>query len=163
MDSNIPAYGCAHSDALAWAVPGLAVAAEAFLLTVALAPNTQPAGRLGAAIAGVLVLAASLHLMWKQMFNFHLVDANINYQRQLLGLMGLRRDDLLRDVNSFPRDENLRSKGYLERPLRRRLVVYWRANSVWIWLLRLLILLDVLIGVYAVLEWSGSDPGWLHP
>jgi hypothetical protein len=76
-----------QSDTITWTVPGLAVAAEAFLLTVALRPETEPAARLVSAMAGFIIVFAALRLLWKSVFNFDLWDATINEQRRKMHYM----------------------------------------------------------------------------
>jgi hypothetical protein len=153
-----------QSDNLAWTVPALAIAAEAFLLTIALSPTTEPAGRLIAAVAGAIALVASAHLLAKHRVNFDLYDAHIHQTRLKLDLRPLRtKDDLLPATRRFPDEGAKHFQRYLERGLTRWLVGR-RATNIWIKSLVVLILLDLLIGAYAIGEWTGWwDPGWLRP
>ena len=75
-----------QADGFAWAVPGLAIAAQAFLLSIALDPSTSPTGRLMAAIAGGMALLGSMHLLVKQNYHFDLYEAVIERERKALGL-----------------------------------------------------------------------------
>jgi hypothetical protein len=151
-----------QSDTIAWTVPAIAVAAQAFLLSISLGSSTEPLGRLIACIAGILILFAALRLIWKSSFGFDLYDGWINYERKRLGLRGVRtRSDLLANADALPMEEGARSRGYRQRKLRWWLVVRWRSTDAWILVLRALIALDVLIAVYAIVELAGVSPGWL--
>lgn len=145
-----------QSDTIAWTVPGLAVAAEAFLLTVALRPETEPAGRFVAALAGAIVIFAALRLLWKSVFNFDLWDAWINEQRRKLRLRGVRtRDDLLANARSLPPGEAINRRGYQDRWLRYWMIVRLPASEVWIWALRGLLVINFVIALDAFLDWTG--------
>jgi hypothetical protein len=102
-----------QSDSIAWIVPGLAIASEAFLLTIVLRPETASGSRCIAALVGALIIFAALGLFWKSVFNFDLWDAHINEQRRRLHLRGvLTRDDLLRATDDFPPSEQVRRRRY---------------------------------------------------
>jgi hypothetical protein len=155
-----------QSDTIAWTVPALAVAAEAFLLTIVLRPETQDAGRFVASVAGVFMLAAALHLLWKSVFNFDLWDSHINDQRQKLHLHGLRtRDDLFPATKTFPDKEQIRVRKYEERwRVKHWLGFSQPASRTWIWAVQLLLLLNLLLALYSFLEWVGViDWNWFGP
>lgn len=159
-----------QSDAIAWTVPALAIAAEAFLLTIVLRPETQAAGRFVASIAGVFMLAAALHLLWKSVFNFDLWDSHVNDQRRKLRLHGvLTRDDLYPAAETFPEQEQIR-----KRYGQRWRLSYWLgrrcpASRTWILAVEALLLLNVLLALYSslewvgVIDWLGSDNGAGYP
>ena len=130
-------------------------------MTIALAPDTQPAGRLIAAIAGAIALIASAHLLGKHRLNFDLYDAHIHRTREKLELRRLRtKDDLLPAVAGFPPGEAEHFRRYPEWGLTR----WWvrqRATKIWITSLWILIVLDLAIAIFAIVEWAGADPGWL--
>jgi hypothetical protein len=141
------------SDQFTWTVPGLALTAEAFLLTVALAGDTAPLGRLLAVIAGVVCLASAYHFLRKQSFGFTLYDAVIERQRERLGLISAHREKLI-DLD-YPNHVG-------ERLVRASSGLAWTLPAVraWRWTLLALIALDLVIGgysIYAVID----DPGWL--
>ena len=140
----------AHADAFAWGVPGLAVAGEAFLLTIALGSDTQPLGRLLASIAGILVVFGALHFLAKQAFYFRLYDTVIERQRDRLGLTSLHRERL----------DRLDLPDGISRPA--RTWFSWNLGSVLVWRIVFagLLLLDALILGYAIWELA-DDPGWL--
>ncbi len=58
-----------RTDAMMWQVPTLALTAQAFLLSISLAPETSALGRCFAAIAGILVVVVSLQLMLKHRYH----------------------------------------------------------------------------------------------
>jgi hypothetical protein len=68
MAADLPVYQAVAArrmqwDALLWQVPSLSLAAQAFLLTIALGPDTSRASRLLASGLGVVAAFLSLHLL----------------------------------------------------------------------------------------------------
>ncbi len=149
-----------ESDRFAWAVPGLVIAAQAFLLSVALNPNTQPFGRLVASFAGFVTVVATAHLMAKQVHHFDVYEAVIERDRKLLDLPGLQMDALTGNPESLPENTSYRKRRWWE-GWRRRLIVNRKAVEVWAWTLMLIAALDLGLFVYSIFAWAGADPGWL--
>jgi hypothetical protein len=149
-----------ESDRFAWAVPALVIAAQAFLLSVGLNPNTQPLGRLVASLAGLITLAATAHLMAKQVYNFDVYEAVIERDRKLLRLPSVQMDALICNPQSFPENTNYRKRNSWK-SWRRHLIVSRKAVTVWAWAFILLAVLDLGLAVYSILAWTGHDPGWL--
>lgn len=58
-----------RTDAMMWQVPALALTAEAFLLSISLAPDSRGLARMLASAAGMLVVGASLQLMYKHRYH----------------------------------------------------------------------------------------------
>ena len=111
-------------------MPGLVIAAQAFLLSIALDPSTQPLGRLISSLAGLVTLLATAHLMAKQAYNFDVFEAVIERDRKLLGLPGVQMDALTRNPG-FPENTNyMRRRWSSEHLWRHRLVVRTKAMSV---------------------------------
>jgi hypothetical protein len=75
-----------ESDRFAWAVPTVAIASQAFLLTIALSEDASAVRRLIASIAALGILLGAWHLFLKQMFGFALYEAVIKRERADLGL-----------------------------------------------------------------------------
>jgi hypothetical protein len=146
-----------YADTFAWTVPGLAIAAEAFLLSIALDSSTQPAGRLVAALAGSLILYGALHFIEKQSYNFDLYDALIERQRERLGLMSLHRETI--QSLDLPEWVGLYKRGRLRTWFARncRAVFTWRTIVI------LLLLINLALLAYSLIEWADADPGWLSP
>jgi hypothetical protein len=150
-----------ESDRFAWAVPGLVIAAQAFLLSVALNANTHPFGRLLAAGAGLVTLLATAHLMAKQVHHFDVFEAVIERDRERLGLPGVQMDALTLDPQPpFPENTSYMKRGWWK-GWRRVLVVDRKAVAVWAITLGLLAVLDLGLVVYSAFAWAGRDPGWL--
>jgi hypothetical protein len=144
----------ATADQFAWTVPGLAVTAEAFLLSIALNESTEPAGRLVAVIAGSLIVLGALHFIEKQSHNFDLYDALIERQRMRLKRMSMYREvieglDLPDHINLVKR----RERGWFARGL--------GAVALWRWILIGVLVINLVLAGYAIYEWRGNDPGWL--
>ena len=149
-----------QADSFAWSVPGLAIAGQAFLLSIALAPNTAPLGRLLAAFAGFVALLATAHLMAKQVHNFDVYEAVIERDRKLLGRPGVQMDAL--DPQSFPANTSYVRRRWSNPRWPQHWVVA-ELKSVRVWLVTLVALLAVdgfLLG-YAIYSLLCDDPGWL--
>ena len=133
-------------------MPGLAVAAEAFLLTIALPASTAPAGRVVAATAGLIVISGAMHFIGKQAYNFDLYNSLIERQRERLNRMSLHREVI--EKLEIPCHAKPRRTSWLVRSF--GAIQWWRG------VLLALLLIDLAILVYGVLEWSGTDLGWLR-
>lgn len=163
-----------ESDRFAWAVPTVAIASQAFLLTIALDGDASAPRRFIAASAALVTLAGAAHLFWKQAFGFALYEAVIKRERKALGLPRVDRNSLLEHADTLEerfQDEWLEKHGgslvktdgpggyYQPKWLVRR-----RAVRVWLAIFVLIALLDVGLAVWAVYDgrgwdWFGSDPG----
>jgi hypothetical protein len=143
-------------------VPGLVIAAQAFLLSIALDPNTQPLGRLLSSLAGFVTLLATAHLMAKQAYNFDVFEAVIERDRKRLNLPGVQMDSLTVNPGSFPENTNFRRRRWSDRSLwRHRLIVRMKALRVWAFTFLILAAVDLGLVVYSIFAWAGADPGWL--
>jgi hypothetical protein len=81
-------------DGFMWAIPGFAIASQAFLLTVALRDDAQPTARLIASVAGLIILLSLGQLVGKQVYLFDLYEAFIERERELLKRPGVQLDAL---------------------------------------------------------------------
>lgn len=150
-----------QAETFAWTAPGLALTGQALLLTVALDAATSPRGRLVASVAGILTIFAALHFLAKMAFTFDMYEAVIERERVRLGWPRLYRDELLRDLRSFPPDTLLRKRQWW-RPKEskepkgglfvrgRRWVAMRGAVTVWVTVFGLLLALDFAIGLRAL-------------
>jgi hypothetical protein len=155
----------AQSDTFAWTVPGLAIAGQAFILSIALGPDTQPAGRLVASLAGLLALVATMHLMAKQAYNFDVYEAVIERERKTLSLPGVQMDALTAKLGSFPENTQLVKRGWLDERKHRwrgsqRLVRRLKAVTMWLSVLGCLAVIDLALLGYSIGALF-SDPGLL--
>jgi hypothetical protein len=73
-------------ETFAWAVPGLAIAAESFLLGAALSTNATPRQQAVASVAGIVILFAALQFLAKHAFNFRVYEAVMERSRREVGL-----------------------------------------------------------------------------
>lgn len=163
----------AEADRFAWAVPAVAIASQAFLLTIALSGDASALRRWIAASAALVTLAGAAHLFWKQMFAFALYEAVIKRERSVLGLRLVDRDSLLVDA---PTLEERFHREWMERDVAGNLVrsagggrhylprrtVRWRASHVWLWLFLIFAVIDIGLASWAIydslgLDWFGSD------
>jgi hypothetical protein len=173
-----------QADNFAWTVPGLAIAGQAFLLTISLDPSTRTLGRFLAAVAGLILLVATTHFLLKQAFNFDMYEAVIEFERRRLGLPLLMRDELISSrefdarwlladrrwskaitvaKGSPVRDRGRMAAAWREhRPWpwwRESLVYKRRALDWWVFALVGFMAIDVAIAIVALLEWVCD----LHP
>jgi hypothetical protein len=161
------------SDSLAWTVPGLALTAEAFLLTIALAPDTTMPARMAAALAGIAPLAAALHFFWKQSFHFDWFEAVIERERRALDWAPMRRDEYTRAEDWLDYVTGSRFVTRYTKPVSRgdpnsARKTNWRfwivdrqATLVWTVALGLLFAIDAAIFFYALGAWRGWWGGGL--
>jgi hypothetical protein len=73
------------AETFAWSVPALVIAGQSFLLTIGLDRQATSHEKEVAAVAGMLMLIAGLHFMWKHKFNFDVYEAVIERQNERLG------------------------------------------------------------------------------
>jgi hypothetical protein len=150
---NVAEARRAHSDQFAWTVPGLALTAEAFLLSIALNSSTAPLGRLLSVLAGLFPLLSAWHFLSKQSYGFRLYDAVIERQRDRLDRFSLHRETL--ETLDYPE----RVAGRL-RASKSWWVEHLPSVRLWKLVLVALIVIDLLVGGYAIVEMV-HDPGWL--
>jgi hypothetical protein len=167
-----------QAETFAWAVPALALTAQAFILTVAFDENVPWGGRSIAAFSGMVILIAALLLLGKHTLNFDFYEAVIDRERAKLGLppasrnalLGMRRGEPATvarpQVDTFPTNTGFRDRDWLGLYLddttgwgrrwwvrfRMRVIFRWRAISVWVGALGLLAALD--FGVFLYLIWD---------
>jgi hypothetical protein len=109
-----------QAETFTWAVPGLAIAGQAFLLTIGLNSDRGDGARIVAALAALVTLLPALHFLGKHSFNFDVYDAVIERERINLGWPRMTRDDLLKDMESFPKDCLLRQREWYKDEHRER-------------------------------------------
>jgi hypothetical protein len=153
-----------QAETFAWAVPALALTAQALLLTVVFGHSTSTTGRIMASATGVVILLAALHLLGKHTFNFDMYEAVIEREREKLELPRVSKKHLLAGAESFPRDTGFWEREWLyPEPggnrlhrtwvkSRRRLVVDLRAIRVWAGALTLLAATDLGVFAYTVFD-----------
>jgi hypothetical protein len=95
-----------QSETFAWAVPGLAIAAEAFLLGAALSTSATPRHQAIACVAGIVILLAALQFLAKHAFNFRVYEAVIDRSRKELGLPFIAMRELVGPASQDKRDED---------------------------------------------------------
>ena len=139
-------------------MPGLAVAAQAFLLTVGLRGDVTSLARLVASLAGLLAALAAAHLYTKNVYLFDFYEA-IESERIRLNLPGVQLD-------AFKKMELPANTQYVQRNWetscwRQCLVVRRKAANIWLFTLLGFAVLDLLLLVYAAGSLIGHDPGWL--
>ena len=151
-----------HAEGLAWTVPGLAIAGQAFLLLIALNPGTSSLGRLLASGAGLVALLACGHQAAKQVYNFDVYEAVTERDRKWVGLPSTQMDGLTADPDSFPLNTTYVQRRWSDRCLRRhKYVVKLRAVKVWAMALLALLAIDGFLFVYAFVALiRRDDPGW---
>jgi hypothetical protein len=162
-----------QSAAFAWTVPGLAIAAESFLLGAALSTNATPKHQILACGAGIVILLAALHFLLKHAFNFRVYEAVMERSRKELGLPFVSMRQLVGSTtpdketeseqdrieairHSFPAHVELVRRGWLDpharwwRGARNYAARRVRAELVWSAAIIALILLDAAILVRAL-------------
>jgi hypothetical protein len=143
-----------QAETFAWAVPALALTAQALLLSVVFDHSTTALGRVLASLTGLIIVLAALHLLLKHTFNFDMYEAVIERERKERGLPGVSRRELLVDAKAFPKQSGFRERDWLALEpnanwlshARKRFISDVRAVQVWTVALMLLALID--LGVF---------------
>jgi hypothetical protein len=134
------------ADQLVWQVPGLSVAAQAFLYSRALDPNTSATARLLVAIVGLCTALATAQLLLKHRYHEAVYANAIDAARNKRGLEPLGEMKLFKT-----RAEDVSTADY-QKWMRLRRVVELPATGVWIATIAVFALVDLFVGVVAVLE-----------
>jgi hypothetical protein len=139
----------AQADGFTWAVPGLAFAGQAFLLSVVLQRDITSLARLVAACAGVVAAVAAAHLYAKQVYLFNLYEAFIENRRQCLGLPGTQLDEL--KAVGFPPNTTFKKRRWDDtRSWRYQLIVRHSSAAVWSAALLSFVVLDAALFIYSL-------------
>jgi hypothetical protein len=147
-----------QAEAFTWAVPGLAIAGQAFLLAIVLGTDVTHQARIVAASAGLVASLAAAHLYAKQVFLFDLYEGFIERQRRTLGLPGVQTDQLRE--GGFPPNTMYVKRGWETSWWRQRFIVKIRAGTVWAIVLLTFAAIDALLLAYSIVALF-CDPGWL--
>jgi hypothetical protein len=142
-----------------WSVPGLAIAGQAFLLSIVLDASASSTARVVASLAGVVAAAAATHLYGKQIHLFDLYEGVIESARQRLKLPGLQTDDL--KARKFPPNTLYVQRGWAEPKWWQGPIVSYRSAMVWLLALVGFLVIDLFLLVYALWSVIVGDPGWL--
>lgn len=162
-----------QSETFAWAVPGLAIAAESFLLGAALSTSASPRQQAAACFAGIVILVAALQFLAKHAFNFRVYEAVMDRARDELELPFVTMSQLVGSATpsreseheqarirairaSFPDHVELMRRGWLEpkprgwRWVRNAFARRLRSVEAWSIAILVLVALDLWIFVRAV-------------
>ena len=144
-----------QAESFTWSVPGLAVAGQAFILSISLSPDVTETARLLASTAGVTAAIATLHFGYaKQVYLFDLYEGAIETERQRLRQPGLQLDELR--AMDHPENTSYRKRKWEERRWLRLLVVKPKAGVVWSRTLAAFVVIDALLLLYALLARSSA-------
>jgi hypothetical protein len=156
-----------ESDKMMWQVPGLSIAAQAFLYSRAFDPATGPLAQGAVAVVALVIALATVHLLMKHSF------FEESYSWALDAFRGRRGVPLLNGARVFEEaatkhavalvegGDNREQKGaerYLRWAIdgpRRKLVVEQPARKVWIRALFLLAAVDCLVVAAALVRQFG--------
>lgn len=152
-----------RTDAMMWQVPALALTAEAFLLSISLGPDARGLARMLAAAAGMLVVGASLQLMYKHRYHEILYAEWLAEVEEQLGLPRLHHP-LAAEALAFgslghdwgENAENPRRRTRLARAVRRRVVDDQSSVHVWRAALLSLLAIDACVFVLGALITAGA-------
>ncbi|GAA1109917.1 hypothetical protein [Arthrobacter flavus] len=101
-----------EKDSLLWQAPSLALTAQAFLLTIALGQNVEPAAVLISASLGLIIALLSMQLMARHRLLTHLDRTLMHYLEDQLGIHHLSnrayfyQNGLLDKKSAEPRHED---------------------------------------------------------
>ncbi len=151
-----------QSETFTCTVPGLAVTAQAILLSVALSPTTSEREKVFAGFVALLTLLPSMQFLGKHTFNFDMFEAVAEREREKIGLPRITRSVMLDEegLAAVPLNTLLRQREWLVkhpsgrgwRRFRNHAVVRWKAVVVWSVALGALGVLDVIVVVVAAVR-----------
>jgi hypothetical protein len=150
-------------DAMIWQVPGLSVAAQAFLYLVALNPAASSWVRIFAGVLGIVAALATVQLLVKHRYHEETYAETIDASRTARGAHAFRGVEWFKETASTSAEatEAPRS-GYARRygpHAWRRKVAAPSSVGVWTWTLVAFAIGDALIVLGALLDLCGA----LHP
>lgn len=108
-----------EQDSMQWEAPSLALTAQAFLLTIALSPDTALLPRVLVNVLGIAISFLTIQLMAKHYYLSSLDQAQMQYLEMKLGLPKIAT-----------REWSRRAVRAVEQP-RRKLLVRLRSSTVW--------------------------------
>ncbi len=82
-----------QTNSMQWQAPSLALAAQAFLLNVALRPNADPVSTSIVCFVGVVITLMALQLMARHRYYFHLDQQDMNDLEQVLKILHISDRD----------------------------------------------------------------------
>ncbi len=91
-----------QSETFAWNVPALVIAGQSFLLTIGLDKQATPPEKEVAAVAGIAILIAGLHFMWKHSINFWIYEAVVERETKALKQHPVSMGKLLESLEADP-------------------------------------------------------------
>lgn len=142
-----------ESDRMMWQVPGLSIAAQAFLYSRAFDPDTVPLAQAAIAAVALVIALATIHLLMKHGYFEETYSWALDAFRRRRGATGLNGGRVFEDAAaelaaSLKEHGDAREKRGANHYLRwaqrshQSLVVGLPARRVWIWALLLLVAVD---------------------
>ena len=132
-----------QSETFAWSVPALVIAGQSFLLTIGLDRQATSKEKEVAAAAGIAILLAGLHFMWKHSINFWTYEAVIDRENKALDQYPVAMNKL---IESLETDPPPKGPDYAQRrrwPWRPWRWLVRNTRTMWVWTLAFLALLAI--------------------
>ena len=144
------------TEAAMWTLPGASLAAQAFLYSRGLDPNTTPGARLVVAVVGFVTAFAAIQILVEQGYRMQIFRLYLHARRDHRGADPVSRESMLSEIQAFGGAEAKRIKHYTDwRPA--KWFVNRNAPTTWLWVMLLLAGFNALVAVAAITEMCG---GW---
>jgi hypothetical protein len=142
-----------------WQVPGLSVAAQAFLYTRAFDPNTSSPARVLVSVAALICAFGTLQLLLKHRYYEEMYSFALDQSRRARGVEPLR--PLFKQVANESSEGDFRR--WSTRKWRACLVVTPSSVFIWVWVFWAFIVIDLLVIASVVFNWQIFSAGGASP
>jgi hypothetical protein len=141
-----------------WTIPSASLAAQAFLFTRGLDPNTSGLARLLVAVVGAVTAIATIKILGEQSFRADVPRLYLHARRRERNVEGIRQADWAQEVERLGDREADELRRY-DAGWRRRLREPPGSGTTWVLVMIVFLVVDLFTLVVAVSELAGAwDP-----
>jgi hypothetical protein len=138
-----------------WTIPSASLAAQAFLYTRGLDPNTSGLARLLVAVVGAVTAVATIKILGEQSYRADVFRLYLHARRRDREVEGMRRRDLANEVERLGDPEAAELKHY-DAGWRRLLREGPGAGTTWLVVMTVFLVVDLFTFIVAVFELAGA-------
>jgi len=141
-----------------WTIPSASLAAQAFLFTRGLDPNTSGLARLLVAVVGAVTAIATIKILGEQSYRADVSRRYLHARRRERDVQGIRQRDLAEEVKRLGGNEAKELQRY-DAGWRRRLRKPPGSAATWLLVMIAFLVVDLFTLAVAVFELAGAwDP-----
>jgi hypothetical protein len=138
-----------------WTIPGASLAAQAFLYTRGLDPNTSGVARLLVAVVGAVTAIATIKILGEQSYRIDVWRLYLHARRRERRVEGIRQRDMAARVSRLGDPEAAELQRY-DAGWRRLLRKGPNSGTMWLLVMIAFLVVDLFTLVVAVLELAGA-------